>query len=182
MGNINRVPKGLLSLLDSQTQGKNPDTMSDTVSPVYDMGPSWLLSKGYEIVTFSSAPVVAVGGYAQGFTVPDGELWAVYQVTTRVVNLDAFDSHARCSVGFQLNGSTPYIALAKLGPEGVQLASWACIPPTETNTAMISFPVPFFAPAGSSFLGHVAAVMFPPAGSAVNLVFDTYAVIVRLRV
>ncbi|AXH78740.1 MAG: hypothetical protein [Circular genetic element sp.] len=78
MGNINRQARGLLSLLDSQTQGKTPDELAPIVQPTLNMYPYLLGGKGYSyaqaIATVTTTdPAVA----ASVITVPAGEQWAV---------------------------------------------------------------------------------------------------------
>ena len=84
MSTVNRVPLGLLSLLDTQSQGVVPDELSRVVSPGFDLGALWFNSRGLEIVQNASAvPQTAPGQSNLGVTVPEGELWAVVHASAR---------------------------------------------------------------------------------------------------
>lgn len=79
-GPIARLPRGLLDLLLTQQQGKNPDALGDTLAPVIDLAPF------YEQERFDAenlnATMTAVG-VAGTFTVPAGEAWKVLGMSVR---------------------------------------------------------------------------------------------------
>jgi hypothetical protein len=74
---INRVPKGLLGLLDLKTQGDNPPQLVAGVQPSIELRDFYAQSTRD---TLSAA--VAVGALGQfspaALVVPQGELWLVY--------------------------------------------------------------------------------------------------------
>jgi hypothetical protein len=78
MGAINRVPAGLLSLLDGQNLGDNPGEIADVISPTIDLWHFFLASKGLEQVVAQEVigPASPAGPYAV-LTVPVGELWVI---------------------------------------------------------------------------------------------------------
>lgn len=57
---INRVPPGLLSLLDIKALGQNPSLLSDTVQPTLDVLNFYARSYGQLVTDFSNIPA-AVG-------------------------------------------------------------------------------------------------------------------------
>jgi hypothetical protein len=83
MGSINRVPKGLLSILDSQTMGDNPGDMSPIVQASMDVTRNYLAAKGWESVSAFATVVAGSASYTviAPLTVPDGEFWLMRQVT-----------------------------------------------------------------------------------------------------
>ena len=84
MGAINRVPSGLLSLLDGQNLGDNPSDMAGTIIPQIDLFHFFMASKGLESVTVSqNFAVNAFGAYAV-ITVPPGELWVMENFTVSI--------------------------------------------------------------------------------------------------
>lgn len=89
MGNINRVPLGLLSLLDSQTQGQAPATLVDTVQGNFDLAGLWFNAKGAETVQASAAAQIITGLSNVRVSVPEGEMWAVISASCKYFALDA---------------------------------------------------------------------------------------------
>lgn len=87
--NINRLPRGLLSYLDSQTQGNNPDELATTVQPVLDMEPFYRSMARYEYLG-DNLVFNLFGGqfiyHVQQRTVPDDEVWLVHQASTTITN------------------------------------------------------------------------------------------------
>ena len=75
MGNINRVAKGLLSLLDSQTQGSTPDDLSKTTVPTIAQETFLVAARGITVETVTFAGVNAPGFSSTLFLVPAGEMW-----------------------------------------------------------------------------------------------------------
>jgi hypothetical protein len=76
MGIINRYAKGLLHVLDAQSQGDTPGMIGDVIAPTMEISEYLLASKGSEIVT--SGTVVFTGlGQQLSLIVPVGETWFV---------------------------------------------------------------------------------------------------------
>jgi hypothetical protein len=73
---INRLPRGLLSILDGQTLGTNPKDLDPLVHAQLPILPLYLASKGWETVISSSANVTAAG-VTSAILVPNGEFWYV---------------------------------------------------------------------------------------------------------
>jgi len=76
VGIVNRTTAGLLSLLDSQTQGDTPSNLGDVIAPTVDTTGFLLASARYEQLFLSPAAVTVLGEYNQ-FTVPSGQVWAI---------------------------------------------------------------------------------------------------------
>lgn len=99
-GPIARRPPGLLDLLLTQQQGKNPSELGDVVSPVMDLTHFY----GSERLTVDSVllAVSAVGAFSR-ITVPDGETWLVH-FTGMNVAFNAAAQSARIGLSLILNG------------------------------------------------------------------------------
>jgi len=75
---INRNPKGLLSILDGQTQGNNPKDLEPLVRGILDMSPLYYAARGWEVVSqAANQPLGSTGPWSAILTVPSGELWMV---------------------------------------------------------------------------------------------------------
>ena len=53
--NINRIPRGLLAYLDSQTQGENPSGLGEVVAPVLDLERFYRANARYETASGGSS-------------------------------------------------------------------------------------------------------------------------------
>jgi len=93
MGQINRVPRGLLGLLDAKTGGRTPPETTGVLSPVIDLTPNYLADIPFEIAQASSPAAALTPGTNYGIvTVPAGELWYVYQVSAQIIANGAGDA------------------------------------------------------------------------------------------
>lgn len=79
MGVINRIAPGLLDLLQSKTDGKNPRDLSETVAPTLNIEQFYLAEK-------ASVEFLVVQTFAIGATVSRdveaGEIWFLYAIDT----------------------------------------------------------------------------------------------------
>lgn len=74
---INRVPKGLLGLLDLKTQGDNPAQMVPQVQPTLDLRDFY--AQGTRDTLSSAIAVGALGLFTPpALVVPQGEEWLLY--------------------------------------------------------------------------------------------------------
>lgn len=76
---IQLQPSGLLGLLQLKNNGRNPSVLADSVQPVLDLWPHYLLTNGEQTL---SANIAVAGPGGAGPAVPDslvpeGECWAV---------------------------------------------------------------------------------------------------------
>jgi len=178
MGNINRVPLGLLSLLDSQTQGQAPATMTDDVQASFDLGAFWLNSRGMEIIQVPQAPAVTAAGQSTTFaTVPEGEIWCVVSAVATAFVQDAVPQIVQLT--YQLSSATANqqtLASSDVFTPGAvvgfsnRIAASMCWSTAE----------PFLARAGSrfgTFLTIASAVALP-----VGTVLETGVIFYRLKV
>lgn len=99
MPSINRIPKGLQSLLDFKSLGKNPSFMDDSIDGSIDLTDFFYSDVGLE-ATFGTQNIDStdVGTLAATVTVPAGETWAIRVVQTNCV-----------SAGSQTNIVYPYL-------------------------------------------------------------------------
>jgi len=72
---INRLPAGLLSFLGIKNGGRNPQFLSEQLSPTFELLGWYLQSNSLSLQ--ANGNVTAVGFNANWFTVPAGETWAV---------------------------------------------------------------------------------------------------------
>jgi len=87
---INRVPQGLLGLLDAKTQGETPKDSSGVLSPTIDLTPNYLANIPLQIA-LAVAGASSTIGYktASQVTVPAGELWYVFAASAQRISTAA---------------------------------------------------------------------------------------------
>jgi hypothetical protein len=96
MGIVNRYAKGLLHILDSQTQGDTPSSMGDVIAPTMDLSEFLFASKRSD---FGRATVtLAALGIASLQTVPAGEWWWLRNIGGEAVARDAVGSNIRWAI------------------------------------------------------------------------------------
>lgn len=144
MGNVNRVPLGLLSLLDTQTQGQTPSNLQETIQATLNLEDFWLSNKGVD-QQFANRVLAAVGQQttASDLTVPEGELWLVSSISADFINLDA--QQIRGSCGYRISPTAEYTALATTGLAGASAAA------NQLSTAALWLNRRMFARSGTSF-------------------------------
>lgn len=86
MAVINRVPKGLLSLLDAKTLGRTPANVEPEVSVGIDATPMYFADIPLE-VEFDIATGITALGVPVSVTIPAGQTWLVYELSLRCTNL-----------------------------------------------------------------------------------------------
>ena len=135
MSIINRVPRGLQSLLDSKSLGVNPTELMQTVSPTVDLAYFWYADKPL-LGAFASTVGGAIGTSAS-VTIPNGELWAVVNVAGECLSAAAADNprfSLRVRGGFAsaiantLAESSPYITPAAGANETFRVG-WTSVNP-----------------------------------------------------
>ena len=121
MATINRVPRGLLALLDAKTLGRTPPDLEDRVRGMLDL--TELYAGDVPLLTTAAVEgTLTVGGNFAPVTVPAGELWWVYCVSVYTVQTDSSN----------YGSAVPnYFTAAAGGGLGVSLASYA----TQISTA-----------------------------------------------
>lgn len=144
MGMINRVPKGLLGVLDAKTLGRTPEDLAPVVTGVMDLTAYYENDIPQTIVSASDAAVAAVGDFAP-ITVPEGELWLVYAVSSIVAAQAAGDALFCQPIYFDGTGQ---VTLANI--QGAFNGS--AIGAGEQNSATAVFERPFRASSSDQFL------------------------------
>lgn len=76
-GNIQRVPRGLLGLLDMKTSGQTPPQLGDLVQPQIDLLQMYLLQFPLQNETDSTLNITTPVTYS-AIQVPDNVMWFVY--------------------------------------------------------------------------------------------------------
>lgn len=173
-GNINRVPLGLMSLLDSQTQGQAPATMSETVVGGFDLGALWYNSRGLESLQAVSPAQTSSGQANVGINVPEGELWAVIHASARSYYNEGAATNQAIDLTFFPNQQT-----------GVNSISLASSPTRNLGAGSIgsafwnwSGGYPLYARAGSRFGAFLSSQLSLSTGSIVEVAVLFY----RLRI
>jgi hypothetical protein len=117
-GFINRVPLGLLGLLDLKQQGESPAALAPLVNGVIDL--THLYASQTRAAVSQASTVTGVGVTAGAFSnlvVPQGELWLVYGMTaTLSVPPLGAGATAQYQVGFVDNGIGRFNALGIPSP------------------------------------------------------------------
>lgn len=75
MGNVNRYPRGLVSLLSLNSSGAAPDVLGAGVQAVVDLEKFWVQNQLERLVAVNAAVVPNSSNIL--FTVPAGEFWYV---------------------------------------------------------------------------------------------------------
>lgn len=85
MPSINRVPQGLLGLLDLKAQGENPKTLIDAVQGTVELGEMYAIQSRVTISQASSITALGVtAGIFLNLVVPQGEMWLVSGMTAHL--------------------------------------------------------------------------------------------------
>ena len=83
MGRINRVPLGLLDLLQSKTDGVNPGDLSEVVVGTIDLGEFYFSERiAHEFFQYTSAAI----DDNNSITVPAGENWILWAIDVTYIN------------------------------------------------------------------------------------------------
>lgn len=154
MGTINRIPRGLLSLLDSQTQGQNPDSMGDVIAPVTDLGDLLASAKGTSTEQNTASNVLVISAGQAPIVVPQGEIWLVRLATAQVFSLES-GLNAACNLAFQASTTQSRLILSSVNVTNV------------ANTgAYVSAPAvftrPFVASGGNVFTAELPNIIGLP--------------------
>lgn len=107
-------PKGLLSLLQSQSFGQNPKELADIVSPTVELADLYLLST-QECIQFTWNPPGAGFNTGAGLTVPAGEVWRLHGCRVAAINGVGQTQSVSPSLfinGFTLHLSNLFVAVA----------------------------------------------------------------------
>ena len=99
MAVINRVPRGLLPLLDAKTQGRTPTDTADFVQPTLELGENYAADIPFEVEQGGVFAQPALGSFVVPISVPEGEQWLVYVHSSRLV-YGSTSQTLRCGVGF----------------------------------------------------------------------------------
>lgn len=86
MARINRVPRGLTSLLGTKALGRNPQELLEAVTPTVDLTQFYATEATLQSV--ANAEILftpAVGTVYAAEEIPAGEAWLVYSITVKLV-------------------------------------------------------------------------------------------------
>lgn len=148
---INRVPPGLVSLLDVKNYGMNPVQLADQLSPTLDLGNAYAAANA-QVVYGATAGLAAVGTFAptaagDNFRVPAGQLWIVEKIAI-----------------------TPQAALGA----GNTLTFAVCVYEI-TNGFVLYAGRPVSGAVGDRPIGSTDRQLIVPAGQAIGLIIESIA-------
>jgi len=90
MGTVNRLCRGLLSLIDAKTQGQNPDGFGSEIVPVLDVSNFLYSAQGSSVeIGAQTFPIASNNAYTVALTVPDDEVWHLRAISGEIENNDA---------------------------------------------------------------------------------------------
>lgn len=115
---INRVPRGLLGLLDSKAAGQNPALLLDEVQGGVELTDLYALNTRGTVSQASSLTAAGVtAGIFTSLIVPDGEIWLVKAVTAHL-SAPPLGAAATLQIkaGFITSESARFNGLTELSP------------------------------------------------------------------
>lgn len=121
MGNVNRIPRGLLAYLDSQTQGENPASMGAVVAPTLDMERFYRSAARYSFGHAGNLSFDSLTDHAT-LTVPENEIWFLHNASVSVQN--------------NTGASANYAVAISLVPVGASLADYLALLAQPSNTTV----------------------------------------------
>jgi hypothetical protein len=138
MSGINRNPLGLLDFLQTQSGGRNPDFLQESVRPTIDIEQFYWSDRMFG----AREPISMASGQLEFIEVPEGEVWKILTMgfTVNVV------ATARFKATFLIERLEP------LGLNGLVVGSVEAVNDTAGTTgdigAAIQLPVPFIVRSG----------------------------------
>lgn len=103
---IQRYPRGLIDLLGMRATGETPHQLAMSTSPQLELLDFYLADRCVGVTFTGSAAVTALGNLTfTGSTVPQGEMWLLYEAT---VFLSPCAAATRCTI-------VPFIARSQAG-------------------------------------------------------------------
>lgn len=121
MGNVNRIPRGLLAFLDSQTQGENPASLGAVVAPTLDMERFYRSAARYAFGHVGNLTFDSLTDHAT-LTVPENEVWFLH--------------HASVSLQNNTGATATYAPAISLVPVGGTLADYLALVSQASNTSV----------------------------------------------
>lgn len=101
---LSGFPKGLLSLLGSNSFGSNPSELGDIIAPTVDLA-GFYMAQAQTVRSTSVNPLVAGPNTGTlNLTVPVGELWFLHSIDIGIFGVAA--SSAACSAAMVQDGVT----------------------------------------------------------------------------
>lgn len=169
MGQINRIPRGYLDLVGTETGGKNPSDSSETVSPIVDMSELYS-SQALRSINFAINSLVV--GSSSNILVPSEETWLLYSAGMHVTSPLLGDQDNVALFAGQLPRGGPAAGFALLWR-----AELLSIGVAQTPTDTILFPVPLTFQGGTKFITTV----HQRAGGTANRVVNVTLLIAALK-
>lgn len=117
MSRIAAFAKGLLGLVDSQNFGRGPSELFESVQPVLELTPLYLLNK--QVVKFGGVGALAAGVNSAALIVPANKVWWIHGASASVIPpAGASGIFSLCAVkdgsALLLADSTTYVASTRI--------------------------------------------------------------------
>lgn len=158
MAVVNRVPRGLLGLLDAKTQGQTPSDTTGVLSPVIDLTPNYLADIPFDVGQASDISNT-VGLNLGVVTVPAGELWYVYAISSEQISAGAGTSGAIATVLNVPTAALSMVLATSFAPSVVPYGAG------NSNAAFVNFPNPILLGPGAQIASRV---IVPVGGGSPN--------------
>lgn len=147
MGQINRIPRGYLDLVGTETGGKNPGDASEVVNPTIEMRELYA-SQTLKSINFAINSLVV--GSSSTISVPPEDSWILYSAGMHVNAPLLADQDNVALFAGQLPRGGPAAGFALLWR-----AEMLSIGVAQTPTDTILFPVPLIFQGGTKFITTV---------------------------
>jgi hypothetical protein len=140
MGGINRNPQGLLDFLQTQSGGRNPDFLQESVRPTIDIEPFYWPDR----MRGAIEPIALNSGSIEFIEVPEGEVWKVLTIGHVCNTNQAADTNYSVTYGIE--------RLPEQGFNGVELGGFNYHNPAAVNTTQpvhfLQLPIPVLVTSG----------------------------------
>jgi len=151
---LSGFPKGLLSLLGSNSFGVNPSELGDVIAPVVDLTGMYLISAQTVISTNVNPLVNGPNAGVVNHTVPVGEMWYVHSIDAAI---------------FAVAASSGDISAAMVQDGVTTMLTSSLVVPVNT-TRFISAQPGIWLPSGAALRMYGATVVGTPIGGLTAVV------------
>lgn len=152
MARLNRVPRGLQSLLGTKALGRNPQELLEAVRPTVDLTQFYLAEtviRSASGVTTLQTPVW--GDFLGELEIPAGESWFVYNVSLQVTSVAA--EIVNVNFGYTLPSTPPNIM--HVFNNQMDYATTRTVNPVNMLQKGYQFPTPTLFSAGTQFKAQI---------------------------
>lgn len=129
-GEVNRVPVGLLSILDMKARGQNPRVLDGTLGASIELLDLYLQQNRQSLQAGTN--FVNARGFFGAFTVPQGSIYWVHNISASIAAPLAAGTTYKFRLGYQIDALARFMAIgpAETYTAGEQFLYLATRPPT----------------------------------------------------